>query len=386
MNDTAIDLLIIGGGLAGLSLARELIRRDCRLRVLVVEPRQEYTDDRTWCFWEGSDHSNRDLVSRTWERWRSSRLDRSVSEYQARGQSYQYVRSIDFYQQALSTFEHSSNVRLQLGSSVQAIEPGVDGFRVRLNHDLIRARWVIDTRPPPRQRMERSKMFQCFVGREIEVDAGIFDPGCIELMTDMTCDRNGVLFTYVLPFSPQRALVEPTRFSPHPVDREQLERDFQDLLRRRGWRATRVVRKEHGILPMGLPPTPPTEWPGYVRGGTGGGGLRMASGFGFLRIQKWARGCADALTAGDLPHGHPPDPWGQRVMDELFLKVLRFRPDMGPRMFERMMSATDPSVFVRFMSDSANWGDRLQVVRSLPTVPFIRALLEAQRASRLSAA
>ena len=58
------DLIIIGGGCAGLSLARRLIEDESTLRVLILEHRDAYSDDRTWCFWENSDHSLKNLEAK----------------------------------------------------------------------------------------------------------------------------------------------------------------------------------------------------------------------------------------------------------------------------------------------------------------------------------
>ena len=47
------DLLVIGAGCAGLSLARELTRQSgatTKLRVALLEPRETFSNDRTWCF------------------------------------------------------------------------------------------------------------------------------------------------------------------------------------------------------------------------------------------------------------------------------------------------------------------------------------------------
>jgi lycopene beta-cyclase len=46
------DLIILGGGCAGLSLARRLseLGEDCP-QTVILESRSSYTDDRTWCFW-----------------------------------------------------------------------------------------------------------------------------------------------------------------------------------------------------------------------------------------------------------------------------------------------------------------------------------------------
>jgi len=57
------DLIIIGGGCAGLSLAARLSRYGGDApRTLVVDSRTSYTNDRTWCFWKLPGASALDLV------------------------------------------------------------------------------------------------------------------------------------------------------------------------------------------------------------------------------------------------------------------------------------------------------------------------------------
>jgi len=59
----AVDLAILGGGCAGLSLARELAANQVKRSVIVIEPRQAYEDDRSWCFWAADQHQFQDWVS-----------------------------------------------------------------------------------------------------------------------------------------------------------------------------------------------------------------------------------------------------------------------------------------------------------------------------------
>ena len=69
--DSDYDLIIIGGGCSGLSLAAAL----CRLavqpehvpRTLIVEPRSRYTNDRSWCFWAQADHNNQGPAGKPWQ-------------------------------------------------------------------------------------------------------------------------------------------------------------------------------------------------------------------------------------------------------------------------------------------------------------------------------
>ena len=71
------DLVIIGAGLAGLSLACWLFQlaeegQKTLPRVCFLEPRTSYSNDRTWCFWDLEPHPFRDLITHRWFRWQVS--------------------------------------------------------------------------------------------------------------------------------------------------------------------------------------------------------------------------------------------------------------------------------------------------------------------------
>ena len=77
MSET-FDIAILGGGCAGLSLARELTNLSYSKRVIVIEPRTIYEHDRTWCFWAEAQHSLSEIVSNKWQHWRFSSLSDTV--------------------------------------------------------------------------------------------------------------------------------------------------------------------------------------------------------------------------------------------------------------------------------------------------------------------
>ena len=64
------DLIVIGGGLSGLSLATRLVQRGYRGRVQIIEPRVRYQDDRSWAFWTPSGSHWSACATRTWDEWR----------------------------------------------------------------------------------------------------------------------------------------------------------------------------------------------------------------------------------------------------------------------------------------------------------------------------
>ncbi len=373
--DDRFDLVIIGGGLAGLSLAAGLVRGGYEGRVVIIEPRKEYVDDRSWSFWTAAGEAMPVAAVRRWDRWQFSRQGGEPVTCSAEGFRYAYVRSLDFYRAALKLITSRSNFTLVLGDKAGAITRNGDHSSVATSTAALSARFVVDTRPATVDKFSRSIMFQSFAGRELTFDEPRFDDSRIELMTDMRSDALGFVFSYVLPLSPTHALVEATRFSTHPLGRTQLSADLDQLLFSRGWSQATVLRTEGAVLPMGLPVAKVSKpTPGVVHAGQGAGALRAASGFGFLRIQAWADRCARALLQGRPPLGHPAEPMVRGLMDQVFLRALTNNPERSAEFFLRLATSVSGAAFVRFMSDRGGLLDYTSIVKALPPGPFLQAL------------
>lgn len=370
-----VDLVVIGGGLAGLSLATRLARGGYAGRVVILEPREEYVDDRSWAFWTRADHALPVSPARYWSRWQFSRQDGEPVTCRAEGWRYAYVRSLDVYRSALALIAAHPNFSLVMGGRASAVDRQGDHLSVATSAGTLCTRFVVDTRPAGMDRFAGSTMFQCFSGRELRFEQARFDDSRVELMTDMRSDALGFVFSYVLPLSPTHALVEATRFSTRPLGQVPLSNDLDQVLAARGWSEADVLRTETAVLPMGLPaPDRAEPIPGVALAGMGAGALRAASGFGFLRIQAWADRCARALLRGQPPVGHPAEPKVRGWMDRVFLRALANHPGRSPEFFLRLAESVPGEAFVRFMSDQGGWRDHARIIAALPPGPFLQAL------------
>ena len=368
------DILVLGAGLAGLSLGEACVRAGAGARLALIEPRETYQDDRSWCFWPAPGDPDQGLAEALWPRWRFSTADGRACTQGSQARPYAYLRGSKVYKSALDAVRGSNHVALHTGVSAGAITPEAEAVAVETSAGVLRARHVIDARPPAPDQASAATLLQVFAGREVETETAGFDPGEAELMTDMRCDAHGFVFSYVLPVSPTRALVEATRFCGPEVSRAVLERDLDGLIARRGLSGARVLRTEAGRLPMGLPEPRESGDPRILRAGAGGGGLRAASGYGFKRIRAWARSCARSVATGAGPISHPAEPRARLAMDALFLQVIAREPERAPEIFMALAERLGPERFVRFMSDEAGPADLAAVIASLPPAPFLKAL------------
>ena len=374
---TDVDLVILGGGCAGLSLALRLAeQRGLGKRVSVIESRPAYRHDRSWCFWRLGPHRYEHLVKRNWSNVALRSAAQTVQVDCART-PYQLLESGAFYEYACQAIATNPAVQLSLGVRVlQPPRPVPGGWRIETSAGTLTAAQVIDTRPPSAPRRGDALMWQSFLGEELICDGPTFNPDRVELM-DFASDLSGaVAFTYVLPLSSDRALVETTLFDPQPHSATDLaHRQHHAVQRLCGSGLSHAVRTESGVLPMGMTRQAASLGPGHWRAGLMSGAARPATGYAFQRIQRWADDCSALLRDGHDPIGHAPDPLLARLMDRLFLDVLRSHPERGPELFTRLFSRTATPRIVRFLSDRATLIDRVAVAAALPTGLFLRQLL-----------
>ncbi|NBC21526.1 MAG: hypothetical protein GVY06_10880 [Alphaproteobacteria bacterium] len=368
-----VDLLILGGGCAGLALGRELARRDAGLSALIVEPRTQYTEDRTWCFWQRSDTPHCGPVAARWARWQIS--DSSAARQHA-GEEWHYamVRAGTYYDAACGEISAAPSISLQSGTRAGQIQSDDRGTHVETDAGTIHAQWVVDTRPPDAARLAGAPIAQVFSGAEVETREDRFDPTTALVMDRLRGDANQVAFDYVLPLTPRRALIEHTVFSARPLAPKTLDHACNAEVTRRAGPAARIIRRERGWLPMGLPERSRNDGP-VIFAGTGAGALRASSGYGFRRIQAWADECADELAAGRAPIPQPADPLFRRMMDHIFLDALARQPWAGPGLFMALADTLSGDGFARFMSDKATPQDWTRTVLALPKRPFLTAAL-----------
>jgi lycopene beta-cyclase len=368
------DIIILGGGCAGLSLAARLAQLPrFSQRVIVLEQRKAYTDDRTFSFWSGSRHPFESSIRAHWDTWRVGAGNRVIDCAQA-GFSYQSLASRDFYDTALRLIEDAPGIELCLGTRSVGMGGDRDGAFVDTDRGRLRAELVVDTRPlAPRA---ADGLLQVFFGCEVETETDAFDPSAAELMMFDPPSHDHVGFCYALPFSRRNALLEYTRFTmkdaaPPTMDwalsriRERLNRDF------------RVRRTEQGALSMHvgrkLTPIPPR----LVRLGTVAGAARASTGYAFTTIQAQTACLTSRLRRGwqaALGWRAPATPVWMRQMDKLFLRVLRADTAGAPSLFVDLFENCPPAPLVRFLSGTGGLSDAVQVVRAMPVAPFTRAL------------
>jgi len=370
------DALILGGGCAGLSLAVHVVeaaqraKRPCP-RVVVLEPRTAYMRDRTWCGWRMIDHPFAAAVSHRWTRWAVADGQRRVVRESA-GHPYEHIPADAFYALALERLAATPAVTLRLGVTATALVDRGAEVEVETRAGPLRAARVFDARPGPSAiatGVEEVELLQHFVGWEVEAPRDCFDPGVVEMMDFSASQARGLYFTYVLPFSRRRALVEATYMSAAPLPAAQYEADIRDYLaRKHGLEAFSVLFRESGQIPMSTRPLRSRASPRVVNIGLRGGLAKASTGYAFQAIQSFSAELAARIVArpGAPVEPPPPRPAAAVAMDRVFLSYIDRHPGRAPALFVDLFEKLPPALLCRFLTDHGSPLDGLRVMASTP--------------------
>ncbi|MCK8678294.1 lycopene cyclase family protein [Streptomyces lichenis] len=389
MRHTA-DVVIVGGGAAGLSLAHWITRTEtdrAGLDVVVVEAPEGplRPAERTWCFWDDGPGEYEPAVTAEWDRLRITGPDGGAIEAAPAPLRYRMLRSAPFERLVHGRLAAHPRTRL-LRAVVHEVRGGADGAEVRCvdaagGRLTLHGRYVFDSRPPGRLPPARTTLLQHFRGWFVHTARPRFDPGTAQLM-DFRVPQpdHGLAFGYVLPLAPDRALVEYTEFSRRPLPVPAYEAALRHYTGRvLGLGAYTVQGAEQGVIPMTDARFPRRRGPAHFLVGAAGGATRPATGYTFAAIQRQSRAVAAALAAGEPPGAAlVPPPHGRRAlaMDAVLLRALDTGRIDGPRFFTGLFARAPAERVLRFLDGGSTPGEELGIGLRCPVGPMLRTAAE----------
>ena len=347
------DYIILGGGCAGLSLAYEL---DVNLKLkdkslAIIETRSEYKRDKTWSFWKISDHNFDDCVIKSWNNFSINTKLGSV-EIINKEYPYQAVDSSLFYNKILNRIKQNKNIQFFQNTNQLNLE----------NSFIFNSITIKDN--------YKENLWQHFKGIEIETEKNVFDDEIFNLM-DFDCDqKNSVHFFYTLPFTKNKALIETTWLSKmndeYLKDYDvQLKKYIDETLKIKNYK---INYQEKGAIPLFYPLGQTKK--NTINIGSAGGMTRLSTGYTFLNIQNHSKYIVENIDKiQNLKSYHIGKKY--EFLDNIFLNVLRNRPDLMPKIFLNMFKAPSKTV-IKFLSNKSNIFEDLRIILKMPKWIFIK--------------
>jgi lycopene beta-cyclase len=365
------DIGIIGAGLSGLTLGNSLLSKKIK-NFILFEKNTHLKNDKTYSFWSGPGlfDIKRSFSVKPKKEWSQIEIKVKNKSYKIDLGSYRYAcYSSESILDELYKKITKEGIKVERGHSINHVKKNQDGWEIKLKNKKILLKNVIDSRPNKIFDDKYPSLKQVFVGSEIISNQNIFNENVVTLMDFFESNKN-VIFTYILPFSKNKALIETTFFSSE-INFKQVGK-IHDLTLKK-FDIKEITRTEKAVLPMS-PYIDRKMEEQYFRIGNFGGASRPASGYAFTRIALLANQiktkkefCYDMI--------HHKENYLTNWLDKIFLSVLRSNPKKAPEIFKVFFTKVPISSVIRFLSDQSRLVDYFVIIMKLPKLVMLRGLI-----------
>lgn len=369
------DILILGAGCAGSSLAHYLEDFGYAGKVNLVDSRTDFSREQRWCSWGDLPLSLQPLVKESWQEWTVRDENQTISQTSDKFR-YQQIHASDFYTHFHSHWQNSATpITLNLGEKVLRVVNQKDCVEVTTDKEFWQAEMVFDARhqgSPSFEKAQNSKSIyfeQTFVGWIIKSPRSVFDPKNATLMDFRTRQSDDVNFIYVLPYSENEALVESTSFSRNGSNRRTHLAALKEYISEHFGDDYEIKSEESGELPMTTAKFPTKISERIFAIGIAGGNARPSSGYAFQRIQRHTSKIARAIIdKKEFPQNFAPSKYD--LFDKIFLEAIADSPRCGKDYFMKMFGKVSADSLIRFLLDESSLSDDLAMVAAMPKLKF----------------
>jgi lycopene beta-cyclase len=365
------DIGIIGAGLSGLTLGNSLLNKKIK-NFILFEKEKKTKNDKTYSFWSGPGlfDIKKTFSVKPKKEWSQIEIKVKGTSYKIDLGDYKYAcYSSESVLSELYKKLTKKGVKVERGCVIKQLKKNQNDWEIELKSKKILLKNIIDSRPNIKFDDKYPSLKQVFVGSEIISTKKVFDENVVTLM-DFYDSNKDVIFTYILPFSKTKALIETTFFS-YDINFRQVEKLHKLTLKK--FDIKEITRTEKAVLPMS-PYTNVKLENQYFRIGNFAGASRPASGYAFTRIALWANQIETKKEFCVEMINHKQN-YLTNWLDKIFLSVLRSDPQKAPEIFKIFFTKVPIASSVRFLSDQSRLVDYLVIILKLPKLVMLRGVI-----------
>lgn len=371
------DYAIIGAGAAGLNLALCMLEDpffdDKAIVIFDKDPKEGY--DHTWCFWERGSGRWDDIVFHHWNKAIVTDVSGRQQQLELSPFAYKMIRSDDFYRFAKEKIESTENIDW-ITDEVQKVQIVNGAQEIHARKKYLITRHTFDSRIDPRFEKDQSsiKLLQHFKGWVIQTAEPAFDESTFIMMDFSLRWNETTSFTYVLPFSANRSLVEFTLFSPTLIQDHEYDAMLKQYVAEKiNVTDYQILECEQGVIPMSDYPFHRQNNDSLTKIGTAGAWVKPSSGYSFKNTEKFSLRIIENIKRG-LDPSKKIIRKKYRYYDSLFLNVLYHRNELGPELFTTMYGKNPIDKIFDFLDEETTLLEDLKIINSFPKGPFNKAV------------
>jgi lycopene beta-cyclase len=388
------DYVIAGAGGAGLSLLHYLLASPVlsNKQILVIDQSLHKTNDRTWCFWEIGDHEFESLVQHRWDAV-SIHADSFSKELATSPFSYKMIQGIDFYNYVMTAAKLKPNVHWVEAAISNITETNADqpqkevllewdggsakaklAFTSILPFQMNNLASAIKYDSVNQSANKLPFLWQHFKGRIVSFNQPVFNQQVARLMDFNVPQHGATAFMYLLPINEMQALVEYTLFSDQILEIPMYDLALNDYLAKHYPDCVYTIEHEEiGAIPMTQQIFSNFEAPIYAIGALGMA-IKASTGYAFQFIQQQCKSIVAQLEKGSVINTNVHNT-RHRFYDAVLLHVLFYHKMEGAEIFKRIFAKNEAATVFKFLSNTSNLWEDIQIMRSLPTRIFLPAAI-----------
>tara|TARA_B100000029_G_scaffold455806_1_gene483343 strand:- start:484 stop:1644 length:1161 start_codon:yes stop_codon:yes gene_type:complete len=372
MDNNQFKYIIVGAGTAGLHLINSMVDDKFfkNKKILLIDKSFNKTEEKCFSYWEKGEGKWDKIITKSWLKSQfiteHKKINLKLKDY-----TYKMIKSNDFYEYVKKKVSKYDNIEL-LKDDILKIRKEEGNVIVVGSRSNYVCDHVFDSRITENIDIDKHiSLKQHFKGWVIKTKESVFKPKTFTIMDYRIGDNNKTSFTYVLPISKNKALIEYTYFTPNLVDSKEYDHNLHqyinEILKIKNYK---IINQEYGIIPMTNFPFFQQSIDKITKIGTAGGWVKPSTGYSFKNCERNSDKIVKEIKNGNsliiikskAKYYH---------MDKIFLDVLYRNNEFGKKLFYLLFAKNKTDKIFKFLDEQSNFLTDLQIINSLFSVKFI---------------